>query len=609
MRRFWRSGPADRDGGGDSRLSGWIWAAVAGTAGLLLAGEAGVLASQDRKPQAPPEGPTALETVDRDTTPGRPGTTVSPRAVVAAGGFVSVQVNVDNEGNNIVGDAGNEPSIAVDPTAPNRMAIGWRQFDTTASNFREAGFSSSVDGGRSWAGEGEIESGLFRSDPVLTAGEDGTFYYLSLRVTEANDFFCDMFISPDHGATWPDKHFAFGGDKAWITIDRTDGIGAGNLYQAWNVAGNMYFPAQFNRSSDGGVPWEQPVEYDPGPGSARPCFGVLDVGPGGEVYVAGARNSSPDFDPFWVVRSTTAQNPIATPSVDQVVEVDLGGFLRIGADPNPSGLAGQVNLAVNHADGPMNGHVYVVCSVDPPGPDPMDVHFVRSTDGGLNWSSPVRINTDPLDADAWQWFGTMSVAPNGRIDVVWNDTRASGQANISELYYATSIDGGFSWSSNMRVSPSFDSHLGWPNQNKLGDYYDMISDAVGADLAWAATFNGEQDVYYLRLGQYDCNGNGIGDASDLAIGSSADCNGNDIPDECEIAAGTLEDSNGNGVPDICDGCPGDIDGNGVVDVDDLTAVILAWGPCGPPCPPDTDGNGVVDVDDLTEVILGWGECG
>jgi hypothetical protein len=58
----------------------------------------------------------------------------------------------------------------------------------------------------------------------------------------------------------------------------------------------------------------------------------------------------------------------------------------------------------------------------------------------------------------------------------------------------------------------------------------------------------------------------------------------------------------------CEGpCPPDVNGDGSVDVDDLTALILAWGSC-PQCPADIDGNGVVDVDDLTAVILGWGAC-
>jgi hypothetical protein len=36
----------------------------------------------------------------------------------------------------------------------------------------------------------------------------------------------------------------------------------------------------------------------------------------------------------------------------------------------------------------------------------------------------------------------------------------------------------------------------------MGDYYHMISDNDGFDLAWAGTFNGEQDVYY---GRYNIN--------------------------------------------------------------------------------------------------------
>ena len=51
----------------------------------------------------------------------------------------SYQVNVNAAGQNIPGDAANEPSICIDPTNPNRMAVGWRQFDTTNSNFRQSG--------------------------------------------------------------------------------------------------------------------------------------------------------------------------------------------------------------------------------------------------------------------------------------------------------------------------------------------------------------------------------------------------------------------------------------------------------------------------------------
>ncbi|MDP3441553.1 MAG: T9SS type A sorting domain-containing protein, partial [Ignavibacteria bacterium] len=50
-----------------------------------------------------------------------------------------------------------------------------------------------------------------------------------------------------------------------------------------------------------------------------------------------------------------------------------------------------------------------------------------------------------------------------------------------------------------RISEVFNSHLGWPNQEKMGDYFHLISDDNGASLAWAGTFNGEQDVYFTRI--------------------------------------------------------------------------------------------------------------
>src|SRR5205814_1148139 len=57
-----------------------------------------------------------------------------PRMISRFGLFTSFQVNVDASGNNIVGDAANEPSITVDPTNHNRMAIGWRQFNSVNSD-------------------------------------------------------------------------------------------------------------------------------------------------------------------------------------------------------------------------------------------------------------------------------------------------------------------------------------------------------------------------------------------------------------------------------------------------------------------------------------------
>ena len=51
----------------------------------------------------------------------------------------------------------------------------------------------------------------------------------------------------------------------------------------------------------------------------------------------------------------------------------------------------------------------------------------------------------------------------------------------------------------------------------------------------------------------------------------------------------------------------DVNGDGLVDVDDLLLVISAWGVCpdDAPCPADLDGDEIVGIDDLLLVIAGW----
>ena len=97
---------------------------------------------------------------------------------------------------------------------------------------------------------------------------------------------------------------------------------------------------------------------------------------------------------------------------------------------NPVGLLGQAYIDVDRSDGPGQGNIYVLASmVRLSNGDPGDVMFAKSMDGGYTWSTPLRINNDPT-AFHHQWFGTMSVAPNGRIDVVWLDTRNDPDLNI-----------------------------------------------------------------------------------------------------------------------------------------------------------------------------------
>jgi len=500
---------------------------------------------------------------------------VAGRAFVERDGYVSVQVNVDALGDNIPGDAANEPSIAVDPTSPNRIVIGWRQFDSIDSNFRQAGVAYSHDSGRTWTFPGVLTPGVFRSDPVLVADNEGLFHYLGVATHRSCSYHCDLFTSRDGGVTWADPVFALGGDKPWMTVDTTYGPGRNNLYQTWSRFGACQSGTTFGRSTDRGASWGAATDR-------TPQWGTLTVDRNGVLYVAGRgyeRNAE-------VLRSTNAWNARVRPDFTTLAYVPLGSLGSFGnSGPNPWGLLGQVWIRSDRWVGSHAGNLYLLVGSG------HDVKFSRSEDGGFTWSEPVRVNDDPEDEYAWQWFGMMDVAPNGRIDAVWNDTRNTSEANLSELYYASSTDGGRTWSTNVPVSPVFDSYVGWPNQKKIGDYYDMASDNAGLSIAYAATFNGEQDVYFLRIGMIDCNGNGQPDDEDIAKGLSSDCNDDGLPDECGA------DCDRNGEPDVCELLIGadDCDGNRWLDIcqedHDQDGLI-------DPCDPDQDDDGVPNESDL-----------
>lgn len=508
-----------------------------------------------------------------------------PAQVWVRGAYTSIQVNVTALGENILGDAANEPSIAIDPLNPARMVIGWRQFNTVASDFRQAGVAYSHDSGQTWT-KNTLDPGQFQSDPVLAADSSGNFYYVSLFIVRSpfDTYWLEVFKSVDGGMTWLPPIPAFGGDKEWMSVDRTGGIGDGHIYVNWNVSFSCCSPNDFARSIDEGASFQPPLPI-PQPSIK---WGTSDVAPDGELYLAGVNV----FQAGHVVaKSSNAQDSSVAPTFDFVASVDLGGVTAgfVSASPNPVGILGQVWIATDHSAGARRGNVYVLGSVNPTGLDPLDIMFIRSADGGMTWSTPVRVNDDPAGTNAWQWFGTMSVAPNGRIDAVWNDTRndpaPADAVFVSELFYSFSLDGGVSWSSNTPVSPAFNPHLGYPRQNKLGDYYHMISDIGGASLAYAATFNGEQDVYFLRI-PADCDDDGVDDSTEFSEGTASDCNENSIPDQCEYHA----DVNGDGRTTLDDfaSYTDKATGPGAVDLADCDALL------------DIDHDSDIDLRDFAE---------
>src|SRR4029450_7093313 len=313
---------------------------------------------------------------------------------------------------------------------------------------------------------------------------------------------------------------AGGGDKQWFTIDKTGGTGHGFQYQAWSTAAPCDgFGTQFSRSIDGGVTWQSPVSIP-----SQPVWGTLDVDTNGNLFIGGG-----DFgSSFFCVRSSNAQNPAVTPTFDQNVSVDLGGSVLFGAQINPGGLAGQIFLAVDRSGTATNNNIYMLATVQQfSASNGSDIMFSRSTDGGVTFSTPQRITDDPVNQNKWHWFGTLAVAPNGRIDSVWMDTRNAANNTDSQLFYSWSTDSGVTWAPNVVVSNSFNPFEGYPNQDKIGDYITIVSDNNGGNVAYSATFNfnpsrgqHEEDVYYVRVSPSTSGINLLSAASRLTHGAA-----------------------------------------------------------------------------------------
>ena len=90
------------------------------------------------------------------------------------------------------------------------------------------------------------------------------------------------------------------------------------------------------------------------------------------------------------------------------------------------------------------------------------------------------------------------------------------------------------------------------------------------------------------IDEHDCNANGEFDSDDIAAGNSFDHNNNGVPDECE--------------------CPGELTGDGTIDLADLALLLSNYGMLEGATYHDGDvtGDGAVDLSDLSALLAIYG---
>jgi hypothetical protein len=137
-----------------------------------------------------------------------------------------------------------------------------------------------------------------------------------------------------------------------------------------------------------------------------------------------------------------------------------------------------------------------------------DALVARSQDLGKAWSKPVRANDNPAGDGTARSLPTLSVAANGRVDVVLLDRRDDPTGRFAEVFLATSTDGAKTFHDRKLSSSAFDTTVG-PSFGgnlppDLGSHLSVASQATGVQVAWADSrlgneTTGRQDILSARV--------------------------------------------------------------------------------------------------------------
>ncbi|MCC7158485.1 MAG: T9SS type A sorting domain-containing protein [Ignavibacteria bacterium] len=362
----------------------------------------------------------------------------------------------------------NEPSACISRKDSNRVVAAWRDFryGIDPNPIRRVGYSYSTDGGISWAVSQVLDSTLLpggltnNSDPVVTVDTSGNFYIAVIAGVGAagGNLTVAIYKSIDSGVTFSQAFICSQTgieDKEWITTDLSNTSPYNNnLYISWtSLSLNGIY---LTKSSNSGSNWSAPVrvsELNNVQGS-NVC-----ISKDGQINVVWMRfivNSDITYD-----RST---NGGASFSSDIIVS--SGAF--------PTGLPNNINtfpfIASDNSSGPRSGWLYIVFADKRNGD--CDVFLVRSTNAGVNWSAPARVNNDSLGNGKSQYWPVVAVNEYGNIAILFMDNRNTSSNSIIEAYLARSYDGGSTFSNELISSEPSPTAI--PGSNvRFGDYIDM----------------------------------------------------------------------------------------------------------------------------------------
>ncbi|HWA05748.1 MAG TPA: T9SS type A sorting domain-containing protein [Ignavibacteria bacterium] len=363
----------------------------------------------------------------------------------------------------------NEPSVKISRKDTNKVVAAWRDFrfgiDPNAN--RRVGYSYSTNGGLTWSVSRILDStllpgGLTRnSDPVVAVDTAGNFYIavIAIQGLSGGNLTLAVYKSTNGGQTFPQAFICSQSgteDKEWLTTDLSSTSPFLNsLYISWTSfsLGGI----KLTKSTNAGVNWSTPSSVSDVTGGVQGSD--ICISKDGQVNVVWLGFSS--LGEVTYDRSTNGGTNFGT---DQIIA--SGEF--------PSGLPNDVNtfptIATDNSSGPRSGWIYVAFADNRNGD--CDIFLTKSTNNGVNWSAPLRINNDPVANGKIQYWPTIAVNDAGNIAVLFMDTRNTIDNTTIEAYVARSYDGGVTFTNELLSTEPSPTLI--PGSNvRFGDYIDL----------------------------------------------------------------------------------------------------------------------------------------
>jgi len=152
-----------------------------------------------------------------------------------------------------------------------------------------------------------------------------------------------------------------------------------------------------------------------------------------------------------------------------------------------------------------SGQVYVTFHDGRLG-DP-DVFVWTSTNGGRAFGPAKKVNDNPAKDHTSQYLPKASVAPNGRLDVVYYDRRADSKNVLNEVSLQSSADGAKTFQPRLMLTDKgkpFDSRIGFGSERKmpdLGSRLGLLSTDARTLAVWTDTRGGTEASNKQDLGR------------------------------------------------------------------------------------------------------------